>query len=403
MHKAEGPAWLLPALAGLLVVLHVAHATGLRNLLALLLTLAAAVLLLRARHWPPLGGVLLAWLVFGALSAAWSVDAEATLKSVLYDIALPTGVFYCAFLAARKPAAPTVVGVAGAAGLVFLAAMTVLAYSLGQADLLRNHEPGGALYFYPGPGAASTLAVYAVPPALLLALSRDSRDRWIGCLSLACVPLVGLGTLNRMFWLALAAAAVFFVLWQWQRFNEAQRRQIVVGMALGVLAAVATVAYLNAQRGEERRLMMWREWGAIAAEAPFVGYGFGKTAVAEIGGPRLSADIVQRDRHVLAHSHNLLLNVVLQVGVLGLALFGLLMAALFRTAARARDPSVRSSGAALAALVAAMLVKNTTDDVMDHAVVVAFWLYAGFLSGRILNARESARPSQSGTNASHPQ
>jgi hypothetical protein len=34
-------------------------------------------------------------------------------------------------------------------------------------------------------------------------------------------------------------------------------------------------------------------------------------------------------------------------------------------------------------LVIAMLAKNFTDDFMDQAVVIAFWIYVGMLLGRL--------------------
>jgi O-antigen ligase len=86
--------------------------------------------------------------------------------------------------------------------------------------------------------------------------------------------------------------------------------------------------------------------------------------------------------HLLTHAHNLFLDVVLQVGVVGLAVFCWLLAALAREAWRARDLGQWRAGAALAALVVALVAKNLTDDFMDHAVVIAFWGYAGLLLGR---------------------
>jgi hypothetical protein len=64
-------------------------------------------------------------------------------------------------------------------------------------------------------------------------------------------------------------------------------------------------------------------------------------------------------------------------------MFCLLLWALGTHAYRARDPARLSAGAALVALIATMATKNMTDDFMGHAVIVAFWLYAGFLLGRL--------------------
>jgi hypothetical protein len=48
-----------------------------------------------------------------------------------------------------------------------------------------------------------------------------------------------------------------------------------------------------------------------------------------------------------------------------------------------RSSTHRAVGAALAALVAAMLTKNMTADFMHQAGVIAFWGYAGILLGRL--------------------
>jgi hypothetical protein len=44
---------------------------------------------------------------------------------------------------------------------------------------------------------------------------------------------------------------------------------------------------------------------------------------------------------------------------------------------------LRTLGAAGFSLLIALLAKNSTDDFMDHAVVIAFWGYAGILLGRL--------------------
>jgi O-antigen ligase len=400
---------LLPALALLVVVLHVAHLTGLRNVLAALMALWALALVLREGTWPPLGAPLLAWLGLGALSATWSADAEATLKSVLYDIIMPTGAFYAAYMACRRRPESLVLPSALGLGLAYLSGVTVLAYALGQAGMLQSHAPSGVAYYFPGPGAASTLAVFALPTALPLALDSRPSVRRLGYFALACIAVIGTGSQNRMFWVAAVLAIAAFGAWQWREFSDRQRRRVAIVLAVGTIGALATVSYLTVTRGvqevsKDRRLQMWREWAAVAGEAPLLGYGLGKKVVVEAGAGKLSQDIVAQDRNVLSHSHNLILNLVLQLGIAGLAAFLALSGALVRAAYRARAPARLSAGAALVALVVAMLAKNTSDDVMDHAVIVAFWLYAGMLVGRLggFSVEASQRGAQTGTNASRP-
>jgi hypothetical protein len=161
-------------LAALIPVLHVAHATGLRNLLAATIAVWALILLWRARQWPPLALPVMAWIALGAGSAAWSPDAESTLKSVFYDVLLPFGVMYTAYLGSRAmPAAVT-------AGTALLAVFTAYAFFTGQLLLLPDEGRAGLLYYYPGPGASSTLSVFALPVALLLAADAERAARRLG-------------------------------------------------------------------------------------------------------------------------------------------------------------------------------------------------------------------------------
>jgi O-antigen ligase len=400
MHSGRESTGLLPVLALLVVVLHVAHLTGLRNALAALIALWTLALLLQERRWPPLGAPLLAWLGLGALSAAWSADAETTLKSVLYDIVMPTAAFYAAYVACRRRPESLMLSSALGVGLAFLSGVTVLAYALGHAGMLQVHEPSGFAYYFPGPGAASSLAVFALPLALPLALDSRPRARRLGYFALACIAVIGAGSQNRMFWVAAVLAIAVFGAWQWREFSDRQRRLIAIVLAAGAIGVLATVSYLTVKRGvqevsKDRRFQMWKEWTAVAGEAPLLGHGLGKKVVAEAGAGKLSQDIVAQDRNVLSHSHNLILNVVLQVGVVGLAVFLVLVGALVRAAYRARDPARLSASAALVALIVAMLAKNSTDDVMGHAVIIGFWLYAGMLVARLAGAqRGAAAPSR---------
>lgn len=365
-------------LAALIPVLHVAHATGLRNLLAATIAVWTLILLWRARRWPPLALPVMAWIALGAASAAWSPDAESTLKSVFYDSVLPFGVMYAAYLGSRAmPAAVT-------AGVALLAVFTAYAFLTGQLLLLPDEGRAGLLYYYPGPGASSTLSVFALPVALLLAADEGRAARRMGYLALICILIAGLGSLNRMFLPSAVLVLAGFLFWQWPRLSPRRRVQAVAAILACTLAALGVVAAITSARDavgmpQDVRLQGWREWGSIALDAPLLGHGMGKKIIREVGRDRISAQLKAREPHLLTHGHNLFLDVVLQVGVAGLAVFCWLLAALVREAWRARGLGRWREGAALAALVVALVTKNLTDDFMDHAVVIAFWGYAGLL------------------------
>lgn len=113
---------------------------------------------------------------------------------------------------------------------------------------------------------------------------------------------------------------------------------------------------------------------ASTAREPLLGHGMGKKVIHAVGKERLSAQLTAREPLLLTHVHNLFLDVVLQVGVAGLAVFCWLLGALAREAWRVRDLGRWRAGAALAALV------------------VAFWGYAGLLLGRLAHAEAPGVP-----------
>ena len=376
------------AVAVLVPILHVAHLTGLRNVLATAVLIGAVILMARQRSWPPLAGLWLAWVGVGVLSVGWSMSPETTLKSVAYEILMPAGAFYGAYLASRHR--PGFMAICGgvAAGTVFLAGITALAYLSGNPWEVRTHDPSGVGYLYPGPGVASTLMVYTLPLGLLLGLNGNSRGRTLGWVLLLSIPAIGLGNQNRMQWLSFVGALAAFGVWQWARFSAMQRRATVLGVAVAFAAATFTVSTLTETRAtyeisEDVRFDIWREWGAIWWKSPAFGYGLGKKVLSENLASELPGALIAREHNAASHAHNLFLNMALQVGLTGVAVFVLLLGGLARQAYRARKRERLATSAALAALIVGMLVKNATDDIMDHAVIVAFWLYAGMLVGRL--------------------
>lgn len=379
---------LAATLAFLVVVLHVAHLTGLRNALAALVTLWVLSLLLRERRWPPLGAPFLAWLCAGFLSSSWSLEPATSLKAGVYEIVLPIGAFYGAYLVSRQRAGFLLLCGAVGVGLAFLLGVTSVAFLVDRLAEVRMHDASGVGYYYPGPGAASALLAYAFPLGLLLAWDGRAWTRGLGYFVLGCIPLVGLGNQNRMLWIAMVVAAAAFVAWTWRALSNRQRKPIVLSLAVGAAIAVLAVSYLSESRSsykvsEDVRFEIWREWGEIWRESPLLGYGLGKEVLEQNLGGHLPRSLVEREPNAVAHSHNLILNLALQVGLAGLMVFLLLIGALARAAYQARSRHGLATGAALAALIVAMVAKNATDDVMDHAVIVAFWLYAGMLVGRL--------------------
>jgi hypothetical protein len=131
-------------------------------------------------------------------------------------------------------------------------------------------------------------------------------------------------------------------------------------------------------------LPLGRNGRQVAVEAPLLGCGFWPQSVKTTAERKLPSEFLKTDPEMLFHAHGVLFDIFLQAGLIGLAVFMALLAALVNAAWRTRNNSAALPvGAAFAALVVAMLMKNASDDHMHHAVVIAFWGYAGVLVGRL--------------------
>ena len=165
-------------------------------------------------------------------------------------------------------------------------------------------------------------------------------------------------------WLALALAASAWALWIFISTREANRRQTraiwLICITIGGLAGVAAIAltplgsWLLEHSGD--RVNIWRNSLSLVRDYPFTGMGLGSYEMAYASYALLT--------HVgyVAHAHNLLLDVWLSLGVLGLiALLGMILNAVWP------KPSSPWRSAALASLLV-MLVHGTVDDTLWGSV-----------------------------------
>jgi O-antigen ligase len=111
---------------------------------------------------------------------------------------------------------------------------------------------------------------------------------------------------------------------------------------------------------------------------PWCAIGFGKPLPALAYGSLIPTALVRLDGNVLTHAHNIFLNTLLQVGIVGLVLelmvFGYLGYQFFRV--RREHPWIYRAGIAL---LLGMLTKNLTDDFMWQSTMLMFWALAGWL------------------------
>jgi len=97
-------------------------------------------------------------------------------------------------------------------------------------------------------------------------------------------------------------------------------------------------------------------------------------------------DLRQIDVHAPTHAHNVFLDLVLQIGLVGLAIWIWLHVEILRlTLKRARQGGDREKAwaAAAVALVLAMLVKNSTNDLIVYGNAILFWALLGTMLGLV--------------------
>jgi O-antigen ligase len=389
-------AWLV---AALFAILPLAHVPALRNLLSLAAGILITALLIRERRMPPSPAwPMAAWIALGTASALWSADPAATLHGVLYDMLLPAAVFLAAWRVAANDRAFDRARWAAALGMLCLAAMVawVLATGRPASTFLPDDAGLSRIYYWPGVGVASTFAALIAPFAFFALVSSRRAERYAGVIVLAAVIAVAMVSQNRIVWPSILLSGAAFIAWLWPVLAAAPRRISAGVLCVAAVAAWGAFDYASRERqlelGGDLRLQAWREWSGIALEKPLLGHGLGRSLLRAEGERGVSQELRQRSPLYLSHGHNLLLDVAVQLGVLGLAIYLALLGALLREYWRLGGAGARGRlrllGASGFSLLVAMIAKNSTDDFMDQAAAIAFWGYAGVLLGRLeLNNR----------------
>jgi len=337
-----------------------------------------------------------AWIALGAASALWSADPGVTLHDVLYDMLLPAAVFLAAWRMAADVGAFDRARWAAAGGVLCLGIMVALVFATGRpaATLLPDASESNVTYYWPGVGVSSTFVALIVPFALFAIASVRRAERYAGAVILAAAISVAMVSQNRIVWPSIVLSCAAFIAWLWPALAPASRRIAVAILCAAAVATGSAFYYASLERrkpvpelGNDVRVQGWREWTAIALQQPLLGHGFGRAQVHLEGERGLTQSAKQRQPQLASHAHNLFLDIAVQLGLLGLAIYLALLAALLREYWRLGGAGARGRlrllGATAFSLLVAMIAKNSTDDFMGQAVAIAFWGYAGVLLGRL--------------------
>ena len=332
-----------------------------------------------ARTVPPLWLPFLLWGAWAALSWAWSSEPDRTAKEWRNEIGYVAAAFWVCFIAAQAPrSARIILPVFGAA------AVLVCAVAL-------YHFPNGNGWHGGAGNLSSTLLT--LMPCAMMAAWHARRSGWNRSVQWACFLLAILlavsayTTLNRTVWLGFALQFLVMgaLLLRRARIVPNNRTTMIGAAAALAIVAGATVMTLGVQAerevagarslSEDPRFALWLEIFERIEARPLTGYGFGRGALRE----SLRTEL---DDRTLWHSHNLLLDVAIQLGLAGLALLLFLLAATVREGwrlARDRSDAAAACGIALIAVLAGMLMRNMTDVLWVRQNALLYWGVAGVL------------------------
>jgi O-antigen ligase len=369
-----------------------AHTVALRLALLLVGAALAGVIAWRnradTRLLPSIWLPFLLWAAWAWLSVVWSVEPERTFKELRHEVLYAGAALWMCFVCAQaRNAARIVIPVVGAAAAAVML-IGLREFSIGWESYLEG--------LHGGPGDHSS-ALLTLTPGVVITAWYGGRAGWRPRLQMPfwilalLIVISAYFTLNRTVWIGLGVEVLLVggLLIVRTRTPAAwsPRAKLVSGLVALAMVAGAAIAVSAVQEKREAvggkslakdtRLALWPEILERIGERPLTGYGFGRGL---LRGP-LQTEFRDLDAF-LWHAHNIFLEQLVQLGMPGLLLFLLLLAALLREgwrAARDANDFHAACGIALIAVVAGMLVRNMTDTLFVRQNALLFWGVAGTL------------------------
>ncbi len=407
------------AAAGFLAASLFSHTVALR-LICLALAVLLALVMVGSDVWqqrarssllPPASMAFLFWAVWCGLSLLWSLEPERSEKEFRNEIVYAALAYWSCFIAGQRLdlSSKVIAILVCALGLVCLLSVTgtftLKACLLSMANQ-TCYPPDCFCYvdnpllgWNGGPGMHSSILLVAMPCFLgwlaLEIIGFDRSDVVAMKRRSVLVTLMGLSIFsafaieNRTIWIGFLLQGLlligFVAMWRKRvpRLGAADTRKLLM-LGVGLMVCLVVVAGIAYQRRQglqslvgDMRLLVWRESLGYILDQPWLGYGFGR------GSLRAALHATFNDG-LLWHSHNLFLEVVLQTGLIGLALFLLLLGSLMRAAVRhLRHDTLAVSvlGMVASMIVIGMLIRNMTDMLWVRAAALTFWGTLGLAFG----------------------
>ncbi|MBP5996759.1 MAG: O-antigen ligase family protein [Azonexus sp.] len=389
------PVWVLALVAVLVIVLPVEGTTAPRNVLFGLVFLGAGVHFWRA--WRecrtplqfPLLGLWLAYAFLATIGLFWAVDFSFSLKEIRQEIVFAAIFFWLGVNLYRDEREWKWLSGAIVAGNLLLVGYCLVVWVAGGT----TKGPWVAT-FNSGPGNFSTYLVTVLPVIGLLAAQAIRRQdrRWTIFLLLLLLGNFAAiyATANRQIYVALAVQAFVVAAFFASRIREPRFliAAVVLAVGLGTLFHLKTSSRIGstsfvqsvdigAALTADGRLPVWKFAIDESLKHPLTGAGMGRNAFSRL-----------YPEHPLAqppfdHTHNMLVNRLVQLGIPGLAVFLALFfgVAWLLQSLRSRSPDGGWFGIAGVAICAGIFVKNMTDDFFVRELGYLFWLICGALVG----------------------
>ena len=366
---------------------------------AMLLLAGAAILLAHFRAGqlkhllPPetmLGVAAAVWLVSASI---WSLLGPAPMESlsvVKRDILTSVLAFFVFYALTRTRADMMRWLVILTAGLAILTGMVIC-----EPTDPRAYGPARA---YVDVGWLSTWLVLVSPLLAVLMFAPRSQRRNAMILLIVALPcLIWSAWLsgNRVVWVCFAVIVLVSAAIAIPDHHSRRDRTLSVVATAGLLAVIGLFMSASMQYRAEAeapggvgplafvlqdgRAQIWRVAWEMFRERPLLGYGYSNPEFSDAFAARFDPGW----RHLFRHAHNVFLNHMLQMGVMGAAVLFFLFATLVRTfVARARLGALaRVGGYCGIALVIAVILRNSTDDFFSRHAVQFFGAFVGMLLG----------------------
>jgi O-antigen ligase len=333
-----------------------------------------------------------AWALLACASLAWSVQPRYSLgelRGEIFYATLALGVFYLAAFEdpARWRAWMLALLLGCVAAFLGMQLQDASPVTLSRHTVLEQRGPW------------STHLVLVAP--LLLALGwpppwGEARPVWLQACAAALLAWASWDTGNRIMWAAFGAQLVIAMAFaravpsmDATRTRDLRRLAIAAALVVATAFGASLVEHNERYFGAEApmaaslerdlRPKIWSTAVKQAGEAPWFGHGFGREILAPVFIP-LTPRVA--DHPEVRHGHNVFLDEILELGVVGLALFVSILVALAREyRGYLRREDLAPLGIVGLTVLAGFVVKNLTDDFMHRHNALVFWALNGALLG----------------------